>query len=175
MRRLLDGERFSHEGRFYRLDDALCEPRPIQPRLPILIGGAGPKKTLRTTAKYADAWNISGPEDVGERVEILRAHCADVGRDFREIELTVNAPIVIRDTAAEAEAAFAALLAANGATTLNVPTLLGSPRLVADGLARYAELGFTTTTMRLPAPYDEETIDRMPEVAELLAGVGARG
>jgi F420-dependent oxidoreductase-like protein len=175
MRRLLAGERFSHEGRFYKLDDALCEPRPVQDPLPILIGGAGPKKTLRTTAKYADMWNISGPEDVAERVEILKGHCADVGRDFGEIEMTVNAPVLIRDSAVNAEAAFAALLAANGATTLGVTPLLGSPQLVADALARYAELGFTTTTMRLPAPYDDETIDRMPEVAELLAGVGARG
>ena len=53
MRRLLDGERFSHEGTYYRLEDALCEPRPIQAHLPILIGGSGPKKTLRTTARYA--------------------------------------------------------------------------------------------------------------------------
>jgi alkanesulfonate monooxygenase SsuD/methylene tetrahydromethanopterin reductase-like flavin-dependent oxidoreductase (luciferase family) len=112
---------------------------------------------------------------VAERVEILKGHCADVGRDFGEIEMTVNAPVLIRDSAADAEAAFAALLAANGATTLGVTPLLGSPELVADALARYAELGFTTTTMRLPAPYDYETIDRMPEVAELLAGVGARG
>jgi F420-dependent oxidoreductase-like protein len=176
MRRLLDGERFSHEGRFYRLDDALCEPRPVQAHLPILIGGSGPKKTLRTAARYADAWNTAGTVDeVRERVDILRGHCADVGRGFGEIELTVSFPIVIRDTASDAEAAYAANLAANGADTLNVPTLLGSPELVADGLAPFAEMGFTTTIARLPGPYDDETIDRMPEVAELLAGVGARG
>src|SRR4051795_11095823 len=60
LRRLLDGERVSHEGRFYTVLDALCEPRPVQPKLPILIGGSGPKKTLRTTARYADAWNSGG-------------------------------------------------------------------------------------------------------------------
>ena len=60
-RRLLDGERIDrHEGRFYAMTDALCEPRPVQARLPIMIGGSGPKKTLLTTAKYADAWNTSG-------------------------------------------------------------------------------------------------------------------
>ena len=59
LRRLLDGERVTHEGRFYRFHDALCEPRPVQAKLPILIGGSGPQKTLRTTARYADAWNTS--------------------------------------------------------------------------------------------------------------------
>ena len=176
MRRLLAGERFSHEGTYYRLDDALCEPRPIQPRLPILIGGSGPKKTLRTTARYADAWNTAGTaEEVRGRVDILRGHCADVGREFGEIELTMSFPIVIRDTATAAEAAYAEVLAANGTDTLDVPTLLGSPQLVADGLAPFAEMGFTTTIARLPGPYDLETIDRMGEVAERLAGVGARG
>ena len=63
IRRLLDGERITHEGRFYRFDDALCEPRPIQARLPILIGGSGPTKTLRTTARYADLWNGYGAPD----------------------------------------------------------------------------------------------------------------
>jgi alkanesulfonate monooxygenase SsuD/methylene tetrahydromethanopterin reductase-like flavin-dependent oxidoreductase (luciferase family) len=176
MRRLLDGERFSHQGTYYHLDDALCEPRPIQSRLPILIGGSGPRKTLRTTARYGDLWNTAGTvEEVQNRVDILRGHCADVGREFGEIELTVSFPIVIRDTAAAAETAYAEVLAANGTDTLDVPTLLGSPELVADGLAPFAEMGFTTTIARLPGPYDVETIDRMPEVAERLSGVGARG
>jgi F420-dependent oxidoreductase-like protein len=176
MRRLLDGERFSHEGRFYRLDDAICEPRPIQPHLPILIGGSGPKKTLRTMALRGDAWNTSGTVDeVRERLEILRGHCADVGREFDEIELTVSFPIVIRDDAADAEAAYAALLAANGTDTLGSPTLLGSPELVADGLRPFADIGFSTVIVRMPAPYDLPTIDRMAEVAELLGGVGVRG
>ena len=163
-------------GRYYRLDDALCEPRPIQPRLPILIGGSGPKKTLRTTARYADAWNTAGTaEEVRGRVDILRGHCADVGREFGEIELTMSFPIVIRDTAAAAEAAYAELLAANGTDTLDVPTLLGSPQLVADGSRRSPRWASRRRSPGCPAPYDLETIDRMHEVAERLAGVGARG
>ena len=167
----------THEGTYYRLEDALNEPRPVQEHLPILIGGSGPKKTLRTTAKYGDAWNTSGTiDEVRQRIDILRGHCAEVGRDFDEIELTLSFPIILRDDAAEAEAAYARILGNNGAKDMgSVPTLLGGPSYVADGIAPFADLGFETVIVRLAAPYDLETIDRMPEVAELLGPVGARG
>lgn len=90
VRRLLDGERVTHRGRFYSLKDAVCEPRPIQDRLPILIGGSGPRKTLRTVARRADAWNTSGPlEDVRRSLATLEGHCREVGRDPAEIERTI--------------------------------------------------------------------------------------
>ena len=99
MRRLLDGERFSHEGRFYTFHDASVEPRPIQAHLPILVGGSGPKKTLRTVALRADAWNTTGTaaRRSATQLDILAEHCADVGRDIAQIEKTVSFPIIIRD------------------------------------------------------------------------------
>ena len=60
IRRLLDGERVTHDGPTYQMRDALVAPRPVQRRLPILIGGSGPRKTLLTTARYADMWNAYG-------------------------------------------------------------------------------------------------------------------
>ncbi|MES2209169.1 MAG: TIGR03560 family F420-dependent LLM class oxidoreductase [Chloroflexota bacterium] len=172
LRRLLDGERITHDGRFYQLNDALCEPRPIQPHLPILIGGSGPKKTLRTTALRGDAWNTAGTlDEVRTRLEILEAHCADVGRDRAEIELTVSFPILIRDRRADAEAAWATLIGSNGTTHAGaVPHLFGNPGQVADAIRPYVDLGFRTVIARLPAPYDLETIDRMIEVRALLSG-----
>jgi F420-dependent oxidoreductase-like protein len=172
LRRLLDGERFSHEGRFYTLRDALCEPRPVQARLPILVGGSGPKKTLRTVAERADAWNTSGElDDVRSKLAILDEHCAAVGRDRNEIELTVSFPIVIRDTAEAARAAAAERFAVNGVENAGPgPHLAGPPADIAAALAPYRSLGFSTVIVRLPAPYDRETIDRMPEVSALLGG-----
>ena len=168
LRRLLDGERFSHDGRFYTMHDALCEPRPIQKRLPILIGGSGPRKTLRTVASRADAWNTSGTlDEVRGHLDILAEHGADIGRDIAMIEKSISFPIILRDDPAAAASVYGALLANNGVTDMGkVPVLLGSPDEVADQLRPYAELGFETVIVRMPAPYDRETIDRMARVQE---------
>ncbi|HSL97911.1 MAG TPA: LLM class flavin-dependent oxidoreductase [Candidatus Deferrimicrobiaceae bacterium] len=170
LRRLLDGELVTHDGPHYRMVDALCEPRPIQPHLPILVGGSGPKKTLRTVARHADGWNTAGDvETVRRNLEILRQHGADVGRDVSGIELTVSFPMVIRDTTAEAEAVRTAQLAHNRmAEQHNAVVLLGPPELAAETIRPYLPLGFSTVIARLAAPYDRETIDRIGEVAALL-------
>jgi len=172
IRRLLDGERFSHVGRFYHLDDALLRPRPLQGHLPILVGGGGPKKTLRTVARRADAWNTNGTVDeVAAREAILREHCAAVGRDPSTIERTVSFPIVVRDDPADAARAFRALCDANHTPDAgNVPTLLGPPELVAAAIRPYVDIGFHTIVVRLPAPHDAETVARIGEVRAALAG-----
>ena len=139
-----------------------CAPRPIQAHLPILVGGSGPRKTLRTVALRADAWNTAGTVDeVRGKLEILAEHCADVGRDIATIEKTVSFPILIRDDRAAAERAYARLLEANSTETWGEPASSGAPTEVADALRPYLELGFETVIVRMPAPYDRETIDRM--------------
>jgi len=170
MRRLLDGEQVSHEGRFYTFIDALCEPRPVQAHLPILVGGSGPKKTLRTVARHADGWNTSGDiATVKGHLDILAAHCADADRDMADIELTISFPTIIRDRVEDAEAARAAQLDHNGVEDGGgVPLLLGSPATIAEALRPYLELGFSTVIVRMPASFDRETIDRIPEVVRLL-------
>jgi F420-dependent oxidoreductase-like protein len=171
MRRLLDGERFSHAGRHYQFTDALLAPRPVQPHLPILIGGSGRQKTLRTVARYADAWNTSGSAaEVAEKDSVLREHCATAGRDPDAIERTVSFPFVLRDSAAEAERVIGRLLAHNGIDSFGDSiVLLGSPEQVADRIRPYRDLGFRTVICRLPAPYDAETLARIGEVREFLA------
>ena len=169
-RRLLDGERIErHEGRFYTMTDALCEPRPVQARLPILIGGSGPKKTLRTTALYADAWNAGGTvAEVTASDLILREHCAAVGRDHREIERTLTVDLVIRDDPAEARRVMMESRVANGSTSEYDEDIYGSPALAADALRPYVEAGFTHFIVDVRHPYDAETLDRLPEVRALL-------
>jgi alkanesulfonate monooxygenase SsuD/methylene tetrahydromethanopterin reductase-like flavin-dependent oxidoreductase (luciferase family) len=88
------------EGRYYQLKQARCEPKPVQkPYPPFVIGGAGEQLTLRVVAKYADVWN-SMPADVEEfkhKVSVLHEHCAAVGRDPREIEMSVQTRINYED------------------------------------------------------------------------------
>jgi alkanesulfonate monooxygenase SsuD/methylene tetrahydromethanopterin reductase-like flavin-dependent oxidoreductase (luciferase family) len=166
LRRLLDGEHVTHEGRFYTFHDALCEPRPVQDHLPILVGGSGPRKTLRTVAERADAWNTAGTlDEVRSKLAILDEHCAAVGRDRSAIELTISFPITIRDDVGSAEAAALERFRANGVENAGAgPHLQGPPSLVADAIAPFRELGFETVIVRLPAPFDRETIERMPDV-----------
>jgi F420-dependent oxidoreductase-like protein len=88
---LLTQETTTFHGEHYQLTDARCEPKGVQkPHPPICIGGSGEKRTLRTTAKYAQHWNFVGgtPDEFARKRDVLYAHCADVGRDPNEITLS---------------------------------------------------------------------------------------
>ena len=162
MRALLDGESVTSEpGGHYAFDDLRHHPVPVQSHLPIMIGGSGEKKTLRTVAKYADMWNAMGPVDVmAHKVEVLRGHCDAVGRDIGEIEFTLGVKITIRDSKAEAERVRDAAMAHNRTPRREVEDddtfWEGSSEQIADDAALRG-LGFTTVISEQPAPYDVET------------------
>lgn len=175
--RLLAGERVTRDGRFYRMVDAVCRPVPVQARLPILIGGSGRRKTLRTAALHADLWNGYGePERIAEISEVLRERCAEVGRDFDVIRRTVTMDIAIRDTEAAASAAHRAVEVANG--IVDVVDLAddehglnagGPPERVADYVREFAVLGVSEVIWVFRPPFDHETISRLDEVRAALA------
>jgi alkanesulfonate monooxygenase SsuD/methylene tetrahydromethanopterin reductase-like flavin-dependent oxidoreductase (luciferase family) len=170
VRRLLDGELITHDGPIYPMHDALVTPRPVQVRLPIMIGGSGPKKTLRTLARYGDQWNSMGTvEELAQRDAILREHCASIGRDEAEIERTTTLDIVIRDTHEAGLAYYNARLEANGEEfDPDWNFFVGPPAEVAEGLRPILELGFRHLFIDMPAPYDLETIGRVGELVEVL-------
>ena len=166
MRAVMDGGSATSpaDGR-YAFDDLRHSPLPVQKRLPIMIGGSGEKKTLRTVAKYADMWNAMGPLDVmAHKVEVLKRHCDDVGRDIGEIEFTLGVKFTIRDSKQEAERVWREAMEHNRTPMADVADddtfWNGTPEEMADKLRPYVDLGFRTVISEQPAPYDMETFER---------------
>jgi len=86
------------EGQFYQLQNATLEPKPVQNPLPLLIGGGGEKVTLKLTARHADEWNVWGdPSILKQKMAILDAHCADLGRNPAAIKRTAVALLFMSD------------------------------------------------------------------------------
>ena len=90
---LLTKETTTLNGRYVQLTEARCNPKPVQqPHPPICIGGQGERRTLRSVARYAQHWNYPGGpvEQFAAKVDVLRGHCADVGRDISEITISTH-------------------------------------------------------------------------------------
>ena len=131
-----------------------------------MIGGSGEKKTLRTVARYADMWNAMGTVDLmRHKIEVLRQHCEDVGRDPAEIEFTLGIKATIRDSAEEADRVWKAAMEHNRTPMSRVEDDVtfwnGTPEQLAEKLAPYFEMGFHTAISEQPAPYDTETLERL--------------
>jgi alkanesulfonate monooxygenase SsuD/methylene tetrahydromethanopterin reductase-like flavin-dependent oxidoreductase (luciferase family) len=172
MRGMLHGEEPSGE-RYYTTRAVRNDPPPLQARLPLLIGGGGERKTLRTVARYADMCNLGGGfENVRHKDEVLRRHCAEVGRDEAEIERTVGMGVcVIRDTEAEALRVNDALFAHNGRARIWPNQHIGTPEQVAEMMRPYLGIGFRHFICGFPGPHDGESIERLiTEVKPMLEG-----
>jgi alkanesulfonate monooxygenase SsuD/methylene tetrahydromethanopterin reductase-like flavin-dependent oxidoreductase (luciferase family) len=166
LRALLDGEAVtSAPDGAYRLSKLRLLPRPVQEHLPLMIGGSGERKTLRSVARYADMWNAMGSvAKLRHKVEVLRGHCDAVGRDFGEIELTCGCKPIIRSTEAEARRVWEEQMAHNRTPMSDVEDdstfWVGTPEQVAQKMIERRELGFTTFIGELAAPFDDETLER---------------
>lgn len=146
------------DGRFYQLEDASLEPKPVQQPLPLLIGGGGEKRTLRITARHADAWNVWGDvETLRHKMEILDGHCADLGRDPKAIRRTAVALLFLSEDQAYLEQMRNADIA--------MPTVIGTAEEVRETLDAYASIGvdeFIVPDFNLgPPPGKIETLDRV--------------
>ena len=166
IRGLLDGESVtSAPGGHYAFSELLLLPRPVQDHLPIMIGGSGERKTLRTVAAYADQWNAMGSvEKLRHKVEVLHRHCDAVGRDPAEIEMTAGCKPIIRSTEAEARRLWESQMEHNRTPMANVLAddtfWVGTPEQVAEEMIARRALGFSTFLAELAAPFDDETLER---------------
>lgn len=140
---LLTQESTTFDGKFYQLNDARCEPKPVQkPHPPICIGGGGEKRTLRTTARFAQHWNFVGgtPEEFARKRDILHQHCTDVGRDPSEIILSSH--VRMND---------------------------GGPQQAAETAAALGEQGVDLAIMILPTPLDPAVLAPLADALAPLA------
>ncbi len=93
---MLREPRTTFDGKYFQVKDAPNQPRPVQEKLPILIGGGGEKRTMKIAARYADEWNSwTSPDVLAHKVGVLHKHCADLGRDPAEIKVSTQALVFV--------------------------------------------------------------------------------
>ena len=174
IRKLVDGDRVTFHGKFYDVESAEVLVRPIQKRLPILIGGGGERRTLRTTARYGDMWHGWGaPEQIAQKLAVLRQHCEDVGRDPAEIDAVSGKRVVFRKDAAAARGVLEQLARTHGMSS-PPEAFIGSPDELLELIGAYAAVGVQEFIVPFSAPFDTETIERLgnevlPRVKEITA------
>jgi F420-dependent oxidoreductase-like protein len=134
IRLLHSEERSNFEGRFYRLVDAPCEPKPVQRPLPLLIGGSGEHTTMRIAARYADVWNCWGlPDLMAHKTEVLARHCAAIDRDPTSIRRSAQAFLLLSDDSKQLERW--------RLEHSTMPRIIGTAAEAADVMSQYAEAG----------------------------------
>ena len=134
-----------YEGKYYRLQGAQCDPKPLQqPHPPIWIGGGGEQLTLRVVARLADRANFGGkPDDWARKAEILKQHCKDVDRDYDEIVKTTGGEVYVRETEEELAADFKGSLWGEPFEVYRENNLAGTPEQVCEKIQAYVDRGCT--------------------------------
>jgi alkanesulfonate monooxygenase SsuD/methylene tetrahydromethanopterin reductase-like flavin-dependent oxidoreductase (luciferase family) len=164
LRLLLDEPKATFAGKHYQLTDAVAEPKPVQKRLPLLIGGGGERKTLRTVARYADYWHGHGtPEVIAHKLEVLAAHCAEVGRDVREITplTSVRPDVVLRDRLADVEAQLDRVKSRFRMSERPAMNSIHTVDALVERCAALWRAGARGFILYFMAPFDHETIERV--------------
>ena len=155
IRGLLTEEVTDFEGEFFTLRAARCEPKPLQERLPIWVGGAGEQITLRIAARHADGWNVPflAPDEYRRKVEVLHRHCSDAGRDPSSITKSVNLGLAWDDAALNAQFGDIAEFVRPGVLT-------GSVDEMTDRVGEYVGAGAEWVIIAMRAPFDVEGLER---------------
>lgn len=149
---MLRGERPTLMGKWYAVNEAINSPAPVG-RIPVMIGGAGEKKTLRMVAEYADESNIiCAREEIPRKLDALAAHCERLGRDRSEITVSYQTSACIAPTRAQAEAEFEDAIARTPQLRTRVGTaIVGGPDEVAAAYAEILAAGVDGVTVNMPA------------------------
>lgn len=165
LRLLFDQPVASFRGTHFTLDEARCNPKPVQPHVRIWIGGGGEKRTLPAAAKYADGWNCpyTGIEDIVRKLKLLDELCERHGRDPKSLSRTANAGFYMGIDAASAARGRKTLEAWGGHLHNRTGFLLGTPSEVIDQVATYRETGVDRLSIGVRAPFDWEALQAFAE------------
>jgi len=154
-----DGETFSHQGKHYQLQNSPALPKPVQPSVPIIIGGRGVKKTPSLAAKYATEFNMPfvSIDDYTAQCERVRAACTKIGRDPNTLRYSFAQPVVCG--ANDAEIARRAKAIGRDVTELKVNGLCGTPEEIVSRLATWVAAGAQTGYLQILDLNDLEHLD----------------
>ncbi len=154
-RSLLHNDETTFDGEFYRLDGAVCAPKPVNPNLRIWVGGRGKSRTPSLAARYGDGFNMPylPPDEVADRLATLHRMCDEHGRDPAEIETSVNVGFYM-DGAEKAETPPGHLAAGS---------LVGSTQQVVDRVGEYARSGVGGLNLAFRPPLDPEAFESFIE------------
>jgi F420-dependent oxidoreductase-like protein len=166
VRGLLTQDATDFDGTYFTLRGAQCEPKPVQARLPIWIGGAGEKVTLRIAAQYADGWNVPfiPPDQWAHKAKVLDAHCERLGRDPKEITKTVNVGMAF--TEEELQRQFGPM-----SDWIRPSVFTGSVQQMVDHAGAFCSAGASTLILAMRAPFDRDGLERF--AAEVMPAIKA--
>jgi len=162
MRRLFAETRSTFQGKYYALDDAPNNPKPLQtPAPPITVGGAGERLLLKVVAKYADRWNcpMNSGHELPHKLEVLRSHCAEAGRDPDDITVSEQVLVVLGADDADFKQRWTmAKQLLGGFADLDAVAVRGTPDAVIDGLRAKAAKGVRLFTIMFGDLASPETL-----------------
>jgi F420-dependent oxidoreductase-like protein len=162
LRGLLHDESTTFAGTHFSVTDARNEPRPVQRKIPIWIGGGGEKRTLKIAARYADAWNVPfiSPEEFARKRSVLHEHCDRAGRDPSEIRCAINVGLSWSDD--DLEPQFGRIL------PMVMPGILrGSEEEIVDRVGQYVDAGADQVNIATRAPFDADALERLAKALHI--------
>jgi F420-dependent oxidoreductase-like protein len=160
---LFTEERATFTGKYYAVEDAPNNPKPVQkPYPPIMIGGAGEKRMLRVVAEHADIWNCpnNAAHELERKIEVLHRHCEDVGRDPAQIEVSEQCVVVLGRDDKDLQDKLGFARGALGAVfDIDKTALKGTPEQLADAIEARRRQGVTFFTMLFGDLNQAETLE----------------
>jgi F420-dependent oxidoreductase-like protein len=148
-------ENSSYKAKYYSINGAVCEPKPVQkPRPPIWIGGGGEKLTLRAVAKHADGCNFIGlgPEEYKHKIEVLSRHCNSVGRSISSMRKSWQGSVIIGRNAVEVKNKVQSAVKSGSVsiTGLESHNVIGTPDQCIQRIREYVDIGVDRFMLSFP-------------------------